>query len=170
MSLHLCSAKSATHQQQAVLSTSFDKNTDDEESDATPALVMEMEKAVAYDFGFGLLSLLALEARPVKGHSEGRKGVVNRLKLSFLPPYWLSRTAFLVNIDIPGQCIFTNKGLRVSLQLTTVNQSPELLEAIYNFDPLSPRQLFESGQARPTDTVMDLTINKPITLLEVNLL
>jgi hypothetical protein len=160
--------KFISRQQQTLPALSSGGYTYQQRREKALSSIERYEKRKMYDFGVGLLSFQAFKVRSADRSMpfQGRDGMI--LKLSFLPQSWLSRTAIQATIDIPGQSFATNIRPRVSLQPTTINQSPKLLEAIYRFDLLQLRHLFETNQARPTDTVMDLEMNEPVTLFEVS--
>ncbi|KAF2238496.1 hypothetical protein EV356DRAFT_262795 [Viridothelium virens] len=98
--------------------------------------------------------------------NSGQRGITKRLKLAFLAPPWLSRTALLATIDQLSQSFLMGMGPRVTLQPITVNHSPKLLEALHRLDLLQLKQLFETNRARPNDMVMDIRMNEPVTLFE----
>jgi hypothetical protein len=60
------------------------------------------EKRKMYDFGCGLLSFQAFKVRSADGSIPFRGRDSMRLKLSFQPRAWLSRTSLQATIDIPG--------------------------------------------------------------------
>ena len=126
------------------------------------------EQGKAFDFGLGLLSVKAFRNRPLNQSSRvhGRDNL--RLKVSFLPPSWMSRTALRATIDVPGQSFLSNSWPSIILQPVTINQNPNLLEALHCLDLVKLRHLFETKQARPTDMIMDLELNEPVPLGEVS--
>jgi len=140
----------------------------EQRGDKILSFIKHYEKRKMYNFGFGLLSFQALKVRFADGSTpfQGIDGI--QLKASFLPPSWLSRTVIQATIDVPGQSSVTSIRPRISLQPTTINQSLKSLEAIHTFDLIQLRRLFETNQARPTDMVMDLDMNEPVTLFEVS--
>ncbi|KAL9080451.1 MAG: hypothetical protein Q9157_000765 [Trypethelium eluteriae] len=122
------------------------------------------------DFNLGLVSVKAFEVQSANRTTSSQGRNTKRLKLAFLAPPWLSRTALLVNIDQSSQSFLMGMRPRVTLQPISVNHSPKLLEALHRLDLLQLKQLFETNRARPNDMVMDIRMNEPVTLFEVSLL
>ena len=160
--------KSINRQQQTLPALASGEYTYEHRREKTLSSMECYKKRKMYNFGFGSLSFQVFKVRSADRSKpfQGRDGM--RLKLSFLPQPWLSRTTLQATIDIPGQSFVTSIRPKVSLQPTTINQSPKLLEAIHGFDLLQLRRLFETNQAHPTDMVMDLKMNEPVTLFEVS--
>ncbi|KAH7371240.1 hypothetical protein BKA66DRAFT_444196 [Pyrenochaeta sp. MPI-SDFR-AT-0127] len=144
---------------------------DSEESDEQGAIKKHFptgsfRERKTYDFGFGLLSIQAVRIRTTSQELLNKNSDCVRLNVSFVPPSWMSRTALQASIDFHPLC---NNGPSISLTPTTVNQSPELLKAIYHFDLPRIQYLFETDQARPSDMVIDLIMSEPVPLAEASL-
>jgi hypothetical protein len=77
------------------------------------------EKTKTYDFGFGFLTFQAFKASSADGLTTDRGREDLRLKVSFLPPSWMSRTSLQAIIDIPGQSSAIIVRATVRLQATT---------------------------------------------------
>lgn len=122
-----------------------------------------------YDFGVGLLSIQVVKVstlvRSLPNHN--RNGM--RLKVSFIPPWWMSRTALQASIDFPSRSLLYGTYPMVNLTPIAINQDPELLESLHSLDLSRIQRLFEANQARPTDMVVDLETNEPISLSEASL-
>jgi hypothetical protein len=160
--------KSINRRPQTLPSLASREYTYERRGDKTLSSMKRYEKRKVYDFGFGLLSFQAFGVRSTDGSRPSQRIDGMQLKVSFLPQSWLSRTALQATIDVPGQSSVTGIMPRISLQPTTINQSPKLLEAIHSFNLMQLRRLFETNQARPTDMIMDLERNEPVTLFEVS--
>jgi hypothetical protein len=119
-----------------------------------------------FNFGFGLLSLHTFKALKEDDIENDLQGEIIRLKLAYLAPVWLSQTAVLATLNIPGDFQIDNWPY-LSLRASKINHNPDLLDAVHKFDVPKMKYLLETAQARPTDMVLDLATNEPITLLEV---
>lgn len=161
--------KPVSHQQQTLPASASEEYAYKQRRENILSFVELYRKRKTYDFGFGLLSFQAFKIHPADASTPAQRRDSMRLKVSFLPPWWMSRTALQVTIDLPGQSSTICTRPRLSLQPTTINQSPKLLAALDSFDLLQLRHLFDTNQARPNDMVWDLVMNEPVTLVEVSL-
>ena len=126
------------------------------------------QKRSSHEFGFGSLSLEQYDRGP-NDEREGPNTQVRttRVLLSFVPAYWLSRVAIWAQIDFVASTTIMALPLGISLRAKVVNNDPEVSTAIRKFDVSKLQALFQSGQARPTDMIVDFIFREPTSLLDV---
>ena len=95
---------------------------------------------------------------------------VTEVDVVFIPPYSMSNTIIRAHMEYSRSSTYGPSGLRYSLQPISINQDPELRNALdrCNFPKL--KNLFLTGRARPTDMILDRYSEHAVTLLEVRLI
>lgn len=105
--------------------------------------------------------------RSTRAPDETDEAQDTRVEIAFVPPQWMSNVLF--------RCLFGSfygrahgrLGPVLSITPVSVHQNFQLFEALCSYDVPQLRDLFETGQARPSDMILFPTSCDPITLLEV---
>ena len=92
---------------------------------------------------------------------------VTEVNVVFIPPYFMSNTMIHAHMDYSRSSTYRPPGPRYSLQPISINQDPELWDALYWCNVPKLKNLFLTGRARPTDMILDRGSEHAVTLLEV---
>ena len=92
---------------------------------------------------------------------------VTEVDVVFIPPYLISNTIIRAQMEYSRSSTYGPSGLRYSLRPISINQDPELWEALHWCNAPKLKNLFLTGRARPTDMIVDCDSEHAVTLLEV---
>ena len=92
---------------------------------------------------------------------------VTEVDVVFIPPYFMSNTIIRAHMEFSRSSTYRPPGPSYSLQPISINQDPELRNALDRCNVPKLKNLFLTGRARPTDMILDCGSEHAVTLLEV---
>ena len=92
---------------------------------------------------------------------------VTEVDVVFIPPYFMSNTMIRAYMQYSRSSTYCPPGPRYSLQPISINQDPELWDALDRCSVSKLKKLFSTGRARPTDMILGRGSEHAVTLLEV---
>ena len=92
---------------------------------------------------------------------------VTEVDVVFIPPYFMSNTIIRAHMEYSRSSTYRPPGPSYSLQPISINQDPELWNALNRRNVPRLKNLFLTGRARPTDMILGRGSEHAVTLLEV---
>ena len=92
---------------------------------------------------------------------------VTEVDVVFIPPYVISNTMIRARMKYSRSSTCSPPGPTYSLNPVSINQDPELWDALHWCNVPKLKNLFSTGRARPTDMILDGVSEHAVTLLEV---
>lgn len=92
---------------------------------------------------------------------------VTEVDAVFIPPWFISNTMMRAHIGYSCSPTYSPPEPAYSLHPISINQDPELWQALDTYDVPKLKRLFLTGRGRPTDMILTRGSEHAVTLLEV---
>ncbi|KAL9608265.1 MAG: hypothetical protein Q9167_006889 [Letrouitia subvulpina] len=138
---------------------------------ATKTPIMPIEEPYKmtkiYVFPIGKLLVHHTKPRSHRVSPEDDEWRVTKIDAVFIPPWFLSNTMIRAHMRYYHSSTYRSPEPTYTLQPISINQDPDLEDALWRCDTPKLRDLFSMNRARPTDMVLDRGSENVITLLEI---
>lgn len=121
----------------------------------------------SYNFPLGKLLVHYKRSRPSCVWPENDECGFTEVDVVFIPPYFMSNTMIRAHMKYSRSSTYRPPGPSYSLQPISINQDPELWNALFWCNVPKLKNLFLTSRARPTDMILDCGSEHTVTLLEV---
>ena len=121
----------------------------------------------SYNFPMGKLLVHCKRSHLCCVSPENDECGVTEVDMVFIPPYFMSNTMIRARMKYSRSSTCCPPGPTYSLNPVSINQEPELCDALYWCNVPKLKNLFSTGRARPTDMILGRGSEHAVTLLEV---
>ena len=121
----------------------------------------------SYEFPIGKLLVHCTRSHPRCVSPYNNQHGATEVDVIFIPAWYISNSMIHAHIEYPHSPTYRLPGPVYSLRPITINQDPELGDALDGCDVPKLKDLFLTGRARPSDMILDYGSTHAVTLLEV---
>ena len=124
----------------------------------------------SYNFPIGKLLMRCTRSHPRRVSANNDEHGVTEVDVVFIPAWFISNSMIRAHIEYPHSPTHLLPGPVYSLQTISINQDPELRDALGRCDVPKLQDLFSTGRARPSDMILDHGSEYAVTLLDARLI